>query len=192
MMVKQISLSFVSLLVLGACNSSSDTTQTETVVKTDSVIVTTADCPSLLVKAKHLDSLLLASEVLNPKLAIDAIVVFNDFASNCANDSLAPEFLLKGGQVAQAIKNYTKAEELFKKCTAAFPKYKNRGAALFLLARLYDEASMLNNETAAKLIYSQIIMEYPKSSYANDAKASLDNIGKTDEQIVQEFLKKNK
>lgn len=190
--MKQIIIAFMSMLVLGACNSSSDTIKKEDVVKKDSVVTNTVDCPSLLAKAKHFDSLLLTSEVLNPKLATDAIVVFNEFATNCANDSLAPEFLLKGGQVAQAIKNYSKAEELFKKCTATFPKYKNRGAALFLLARLYDEPTMLNNEVAAKLIYSQIIMEYPKSSYANDAKACMENIGKTDEQIVHEFLKKSK
>jgi len=182
----------MSMLVLGACNSSSDTTPKEVIVKKDSAVANATDCHSLLVKAKHLDSLLLAAEALNPKLAVDAIVVFNDFSTNCGNDSLAPEFLLKGGQVAQTIKNYSKAEELFKKCTIKFPKYKNRGAALFLLAQLYDEVSMLNNETEAKIIYTQIIMEYPKSSYANDAKACLENIGKTDEQLVQEFLKKNK
>jgi TolA-binding protein len=189
--MKQIIIALLSVLVLGACTSS-DTETKEVIIKKDSVIVNAMDCPSLLIKAKRLDSLLLASEVLNPKLAVEAIVVFTDVATHCGNDSLAPEFLLKGGQVAQAIKNYTKAEELFKKCAAAFPKYKNRGAALFLLARLYDEASMLNNEVAAKLIYSQIIMEYPTSSYATDAKACLQNIGKTDEQIVQEFLKKSK
>jgi len=191
MMLKISFYSFLLLFVLYSCNSSESTKQ-EPVVKKDSVTVVVEDCSALLSKAKYLDSLLLSSEVLNPKLANEAIVLFNGYGSNCASDSLAPEFLLKAGQVAQAIKNYTKAEEMYKKCTADFPKYKNRAAALFLLARLYDEEMMLNNETAAKIIYSQIVMEYPNSSYANDSKASLNNMGKTDEQLVQEFLKKNK
>ena len=46
---------------------------------------------------------------------------------------------------------------------------------------------MLNNETAAKIIYSQILLEYPNSSYANDSKACLNNMGKTDEQLVKEY-----
>lgn len=180
------------LFLLTACNSSTESAKQETVVQKDTMNVVVEDCPSVLIKAKYLDSLLLSSEVLDQKLANDAIVLFNGFGSNCASDSLAPEFLMKGGQVAQAIKNYTKAEELYKKCIAEFPKYKNRAATLFLLARLYDEETMLNNETAAKIIYSQIVMEYPNSPYANDSKASLNNMGKTDEQLVQEFLKKNK
>lgn len=191
MMLKISVYSFLLLFVLGACNSTSESTNQQTEVKKDSISVAVEDCPGLLIKAKHLDSLLLSSEVLDPKLANEAIILFNGFGSNCASDSLAPEFLLKAGQVAQAIKNYTKAEEMYKKCTADFPKYKNRAAALFLLARLYDEEMMLNNETAAKIIYSQIVMEYPNSAYANDSKASLNNMGKTDEQLVKEFLKKN-
>jgi outer membrane protein assembly factor BamD (BamD/ComL family) len=51
---------------------------------------------------------------------------------------------------------------------------------------------MLNNEAEAKIIYEQIIKEYPQSPFANDAKYCIKNIGKTDEQLVQEFLKKNK
>lgn len=179
-------------LFLGACNSATETNKELTEVKKDSVSEVVEDCPGLLNKAKKLDSMLLSSEVLDPKLANEAVVLFNGFGSNCANDSLAPEFLMKGGQVAQAIKNYTKAEELYKKCVADFPKYKNRAACLFLLARLYDEESMLNNETAARIIYSQVVLEYPNSVYASDAKAAVNNIGKTDEQLVKEFLKKNK
>lgn len=175
-----------------ACDSPQEKPKEITEVKKDTLPVFNEDCGALLIKAKQLDSLLLSSEVLNPKLANDAIVLFNGFGSNCAGDSLAPEFLMKAGQVAQAIKNYTKAEELYKKCALEFPKYKNRAACLFLLARLYDEEVMLNNETAAKIMYSQIIMEYPNSPYANDSKAALNNMGKTDEQLVHEFLKKNK
>lgn len=180
-------------LMLSACNSSTETTKGFTEVKKDSIpaVAVVEDCQSILLKAKKLDSMLLASEVLDPKLANEAIVLFNGFGSNCASDSLAPEFLMKGGQVAQAVKNYTKAEELYKKCGADFPRYKNRVACLFLLGRLYDEEAMLNNETAAKVIYSQLILEYPNTSYSNDAKAALNNMGKTDEQLVKEFLKKN-
>lgn len=182
----------MSMLVLGACNSSSDTTPKEVIVKKDSLISNEENCPSLLTKAKYYDSLLLIAEVLNQKLAEEAISAFSDVAFKCHDDSLAPVFLIKGGQVSQAVKKYSKAEELLKKCVTDHPQFKNRGAALFLLAQLYDEVSMLNNETEAKTIYTQIIMEYPKSSFANDAKACLENIGKTDEQLVQEFLKKNK
>ena len=63
---------------------------------------------------------------------------------------------------------------------------------MFLLAQLYDDASMLNDESEARTLYHQIIREYPESPYANDAKACIKNLGKTDEQLIEEFMKKNK
>lgn len=185
------------VLVLGAvvftsCTPS-ETAQEKSSVQKDSLKpVVVADCESLKINALKYDSLLLSSEVLDFQLASQGIEVFYNFSSVCIEDSLAPEFLMKAGQVAQAIKNYKKAEEMYQKCTAGFHKYKNRPAALFLLARLYDEPSMLNKEEDAGRIYAQIIMEYPNTPYANDAKVCAGNLGKTDEQLVHEFLKKNK
>ena len=129
---------------------------------------------------------------LNDKVADDAIKAFFSFAMKCKNDSLSPIFLVKAGQVAQSVRKYTKAQSCFIKCIEEFPDFKNRGAAMFLLAQLYDDKSMLNNESEARTIYEQLIREYPKSPFANDAKACVKNIGKTDEQLIEEFLKKNK
>ena len=61
-----------------------------------------------------------------------------------------------------------------------------------MLAQVYDDASMLNNETEAKKIYEQIIKEYPNTAWERDAKVCIKNLGKTDEQLVKEFLKNNK
>ncbi|MBK6985368.1 MAG: hypothetical protein IPH32_11690 [Bacteroidetes bacterium] len=61
-----------------------------------------------------------------------------------------------------------------------------------MLAQLYDDATKLNNEEEAAKYYRQVIREYPKSTFAEDAKAAIKNFGKTDEQLIQEFLKKNK
>jgi TolA-binding protein len=51
---------------------------------------------------------------------------------------------------------------------------------------------MLNNEQEAKSIYEKIIKEYPNTPFGDDSKNCLKNLGKTDEQLVEEFLKKNK
>jgi TolA-binding protein len=139
-----------------------------------------------------MDSILMKAVSVNPNLAEQAINAFNNFASTCKNDSLAPVFLLKAGQIAQTTRNFQQSQILLKKCVDEFPQFRNRGAALFLLAQVYDDASMLNNEVEAKNIYQQIIKEYPNTVWENDAKSCILNLGKTDEQIVQEFLKKNK
>lgn len=182
----------ISLVItLVSCGEHSDEQKTEE-VKIDTVVVNHGNCAIFYRDAKSLDSTLMKETTVNKDLAERAINAFNTYASECMNDSLAPIFLLKAGQVAQSIANYKQAEILLRKCTTAFPNFRNRGAALFLLAQLFDESTMLNNETEAKTIYEDIIKSYPNTAWARDAKASIANLGKTDEQLIQEFLKKNK
>lgn len=165
---------------------------------TDSLAQTAAqpqavnDCATYYRAAKKADSVLLVATTMNIQDADKAIQAFNSYGSFCRDKAEAAVYLLKGGQVARSIGKYTQAQAMLKQCATDFPEFKDRGAALFLLAQLYDEASMLNNEAEAKTLYQQIIKEYPKTPYATDAKAALANLGKTDEQLIQEFLKKNK
>lgn len=193
-MKKQLSFIITgTVLLFLSCGNPTDEKKTET-IKTDSVLTepVPGDCASYLKAAKKADSVLMVATTMNKADAEKALSAFNQFASFCRKDSLAPVFLLKGGQVARSIENYTQAQAMLKQCADDYPDFKNRGAALFLSAQLYDEVSMLNNEEEAKKLYQQIIKEYPKSPYAGDSKACLNNLGKSDEQLIQEFLKKNK
>lgn len=183
---------FITFLTLFISCGSNFSEKKQEVIKADTTIVELDKCTTLLNEAKRLDNILLKATVVNNNIAEQAIKAFYEFASNCKTDTLAPVFLVKAGQVAQSINKYTQAQSFFVKCNEEFPKFKNRGAALFLLAQLYDNSTMLNNESEARTIYEQIIREYPKSPFADDSKACIKNLGKTDEQLVEEFLKKNK
>lgn len=195
MMLHKISSLFFASIVFISCGSNVNSEKIE-VAKIDSVSATIetplTECEGLFKEAKQSDDILLRATVVNPDVAARAIIAFFNYANLCKNDSLAPVFLIKAGQVAQSIGKFDQAQTFFTKCKDDFPKFKNRGAALFLLAQLFDDASKLNNEENASKIYKQIIKEYPNSTFAEDSKACLKNIGKTDEQLVQEFLKKNK
>lgn len=192
-MVKQL-ISFVSVCVLLASCNSTPKEQTEKVIAADSLSTTpdAGECGKLYAQAKASDEILMRALTLDKTVATKAINDFNAYASVCKNDSLAPVFLVKAGQVAQAIGNFNQAQAMLNKCVNGYTQFKNRGAALFLLAQLYDDPKMLNNEEEAKKIYEQIISEYSKTSYATDARAAIQNLGKTDEQLIQEFLKKGK
>ncbi len=192
-MLKKIGILISAVVLLNSCGTS-DETKKEEALKGDSTkaLVIGGDCKMLLLDATRMDSILLKANKVDPNLAEQAINAFNNFASTCKDDSLAPIFLLKAGQIAQSVGKFQQSQILLKKCTDEFPMFRNRGAALFLLAQVYDDASMLNNETEAKKIYDQIIKEYPNTAWERDAKACIKNLGKTDEQLVQEFLKNNK
>lgn len=158
--------------------------------KTNSVY--TNDCRNLYLEARKNDSIILLATELDPKVGNTAIKAFSDFSFYCGNDSLAPMFLLKAGQIAEAINNLPQAQLSFERVIKDFPKYKDRGAAMFLLAHMYDEAHLLNDEEKAKQLYLEIIDTYPGTDWSANARAAMNLLGKTDEQIVKEFETKGK
>ncbi|MBK6983698.1 MAG: hypothetical protein IPH32_02555 [Bacteroidetes bacterium] len=122
------------------------------VVKKDSVIVPSNDCQTLFKEAKAADDVLLRATTVNGNDAEKAIIAFYNFANICKEDTLAPVFI-KAGQVAQTLNKFSQAQAFFTKCIDEFPDFKNRGAAIFLLAQLYDDATKLNNEEEAAKYY---------------------------------------
>ena len=165
----------------------------------DSIVMTRAprrdlktDCRQLRREARRMDSTLLKQTEIDKNLGIKAIKAFTRLAYECPDDSVSPIYLIKAAQVAQAIRNVPQAKTALDKCIADYPNFKDRPAALFLLAQLYDETTYLNNELEAKKLYQKIIDEYPKSPWADNAKGALKFIGKSDKQIIEELEKKQK
>lgn len=150
------------------------------------------DCADLKKQALRMDSIILKQTDVNKKVANDAIKAFTEFASHCSSDSIAPIYLIKTAQIAQAVNNSPQAKVVLETCINDYPNFKDRAAAIFLLAQLYDEVEYLNNEEQAKILYQKIIDEYPKSDWVISAKGALKFIGKTDEQIIEEIQNQNK
>lgn len=186
---------FVVFLMFVNCNGSKTEEKNtgeetkDSTAKTNSVY--TNDCRSLYLDALKNDSIILASTEVKPEVGNKAIKSFADFAFYCQNDTLAPIFLLKAGQIAASINNLPQAQVCYEKCYKDFPHFKNRAAAMFLLAQLYDEVKLLNDEDKARELYSTIINSFPNTEWSAQADAARGLLGKTDEQIVKEFEKKN-
>jgi tetratricopeptide (TPR) repeat protein len=151
-----------------------------------------SDCRSLFSEARRMDSILHGETEIETGKANQAIEAFTDFSYYCASDTLAPVFLIKTAQVARSIQNIPQAKKVLDKCINDYPNFKDRPAAIFLLAQLYDEPGYLNNEYEAKKLYEKIIQEFPKSDWAESARGALMFIGKNDEEMLREIKKKNR
>ncbi len=187
--------SFCVLCAMVSCqNTEQQTTQNKELTNknTDTLAGANDECEKLLLDAQKYDQIFLNATSLDANVALTGVVAFYNYANICHNDTLGPIYLFKAGQVCASINDADKARTMYEKCIADYPKFNNRGAALFLLAQLYDNQTVLHNEKTAKEIYQQIIKEYPNSSYATDAKAAIQNLGKSDEELVKEFINKNK
>jgi len=183
-----------TLFFLFACNSSNNEAKQNDLIAKDSIkpvidTPVTKDCAVLYKNALMMDSIVLAQNEVNTEIANRSIRAFTDYAFYCESDSMSPIYLVKTAQIAMAINNANQAKVVLDRCISNYPKFKNKPAAMFMLAQLYDEQHLLNNEEDAKRIYEALIYEYPKSDWATNARAAIKLLGKTDEQIVKEFNK---
>lgn len=186
-----------SLFFLVACNSSKEEAPKDSIATRDSISTVAVDtpvvkdCAILYKRARAMDSTILKALEVDVAVANKAIRAFTDYAFYCESDSLSPIFLIKTAQIAMSINNPNQAKVVLDRVLSNYPKFKNKPAAIFMLAQLYDEQTLLNNEAEAKKLYEQLVYEYPKSEWASSAKAAIKLLGKSDEQIVNEFSKKN-
>ncbi len=143
----------------------------------------------LLEQIKTFEKELYVAEKLDPIKADMAISTYSEFIEKFPDDSLTPDFLFKAGEVATANIQYKQAVGYYKSLANRFPDYKYKEEAYYLQAHIWD--NFLNNDDSARVIYEAVIQKFPASHYAQDAKAAIQNLGKTDEQLIEEFKKKN-
>lgn len=130
------------------------------------------------------------SMTLDPNVASVAVMAYDNFVTHFPNDSLTPDFLFKAAEISTANQQYNQALTYYKTITTKYPNYKLVPESLYLQGYLLD--NFLNEDAKAKVIYEEVIAKYPALSYASDAKAAINNLGKTDEELIKEFQKKNK
>jgi len=131
-----------------------------------------------------------ASAQLDPNLGMLSVKAYSDFAKMFPEDSLTPDFLFKAGEIATACQQYSQAMIYYTGITEKYPDFKLAPESLYLQANLLD--NFLNDDVKAKIVYEKVIAKYPTLPYAEDAKAAIQNLGKSDEELIKEFEKKNK
>jgi hypothetical protein len=130
-----------------------------------------------------------ASTTLNAELGKSAVHEYLGYAALHPGDSLSADFLFKGGEIATAIQAYSNALHCYEMITTSYPSFVYARESLYLQGYLLD--NFMNEDAKAKIIYEQFLAKYSEGSYVADAKAAITNLGKTDEELIKEFEKKN-
>ena len=141
-------------------------------------------------KIKALETEMHKAVEIDNTVANNAIALYTEFALDFPEDTLAPEYLFKAGEVSTATKKYKRALDCYENILSNYPQYKHYMESLYLKAFLLD--NFLNDDVAAKIVYEEVIKQFPTTNYAKDAKSAIANLGKTDEQIIEEIEKKNR
>ncbi len=131
-----------------------------------------------------------ASQPGETKLAGVLIDSYIDYVDNYPSDKDAPGFLFKAADIAMNMNRSQQAIKLFQRIIKEYPDYDKVPQCLFLQGYVYE--NNLGNLQKAKEIYQEFLDKYPNDEFADDAQVSIQNLGKSPEQLIKEFEEKSK
>jgi len=122
--------------------------------------------------------------------ARELIEMYISYAEEYPEDSNAVEYLFKAADIAMNIFDSQKAIYLYDKIYSDYPTFRKRPECLFLKGYVYE--NNLGQLDEAKAIYTEFLQKYPDNDFADDAEVSLNNLGKSPEELIKEFEEKMK
>jgi tetratricopeptide (TPR) repeat protein len=122
---------------------------------------------------------------------IDSIAVNNllaayeAFADKYPGDTTAANFLFKAADFYRYMGKPLKSIGIYEKIYHNYPNFDKRPYALFLQGFMFENE--VGNTEAAKIKYREFLKAFPEHAIAKDVKLTLENLGKTPEQLLAEF-----
>jgi len=120
---------------------------------------------------------------------LELLSSYQNFALKYPKDSLSPEYLYKAAALTNSIGRGTQAIELYETIIQNYPDFKKLPDCYFMEAFVYE--NVLGNIGKAAEKYSEFIEKFPNHPLADDALTALKFLGKTPDEILQEFGKMN-
>jgi len=122
---------------------------------------------------------------IDPTTASNMIQAYISFAENFKEDSLAPEYLYKAADISMNMNQGSQAILYLENLKLKYPDYKNIPVCLFLQAFIYED--QLKDYKTAESLYNQFMEKYPNHELYDDAESSVNNMGKSLEEIIESF-----
>jgi len=121
-------------------------------------------------------------EVLNER--------YDRFVKENPEHEMAPVYLDNAANIARKKKDYKTALEYYNRIVKDYPQSENIVDTKFLIAFVYD--AELNNKEKAREQYQAVVDEYPNHILGRNAKARLENLHMSDEELIEHFESMNK
>ncbi|MEJ5302351.1 MAG: tetratricopeptide repeat protein [Bacteroidales bacterium] len=121
--------------------------------------------------------------ILNPERGSEMINLYTEYFKKYPDDTLSAKYLFDAAGLKVTLKDYYGAINIYDTIINRFPSTHTAPQALFMKAFTYDNYLQRINE--ARQYYQQFIERYPNHSLTNDAKKSIEFLGKTDEEIMK-------
>ncbi len=99
------------------------------------------------------------------------------------------EYLYKAAEIARSLRTFPKALSIYDWIIDSYPEYDKAPTTLFLKGFIVENE--LKNDDMAREVYNTFLEKYPAHDLADDVKFLLENLGKSNEEIL-ELIENNK
>jgi len=123
--------------------------------------------------------------IIDKKMAANMILAYTQYVDNFPEDEQSPDYLFKAADVSINIFHSQQTINLFNRLLNDYPNNDKIAEVLFLKAFTFD--NYMQEYDSAKIYYQAFLSKYPKHNFAKDAKMSMENLGKSPEDIVKGF-----
>lgn len=113
------------------------------------------------------------------------IQAYENFVIAYPEDSLAPEYLYKGSEIAMSLQMSGRAIEGFQRIIIEYPDFDKVATCIFMKAFIYE--NYMQQYDTARSLYQEFLEKYPGHVLAEDALVSIQNMGKSLEELIKSW-----
>lgn len=117
--------------------------------------------------------------------AQEMMQTYENFVDTYPDDSLAAEYLYKGGELAMNLEMSGRAIKTFQRILLDYPDFDKAASCIFLQAYIYE--NQMQQYDVAKGLYKEFVEKYPSHILAEDALVSIQNMGKSLEELIKSW-----
>lgn len=187
MMKKIFLIAGVSILTFSCGNNTNEEVFVEDQLEEDKVVDTMEERVSEI--DKYTAILFADSLNFNKPAAENLLAAYEDYLEHDKFEAISFTYQFKAGELAKALKKPHVAIKHFNDLMDRDPDNDLAPMALFYKAMIVGDD--LGEHETAKIYYQEFIDMYPDHPFAESAKASIDLQGKSLDEIVEGFEKKN-
>jgi tetratricopeptide (TPR) repeat protein len=118
----------------------------------------------------------------------DLVHDYEAYAEAYPDDTAGARFLFKAAEFYRYMRKPDKAIETYRRVYNNYPSFETRPYALFLQGFIFENE--LGKIDSARAIYKSFLTNYPNDPLSKDVRITLDNLGKSPEQLIKEFEQK--
>jgi len=125
----------------------------------------------------------------NPDDAGRLMNLYERFADSLPDDNNSPEYLFKAADISMYRSDAMHTISMLDRFLTRYPTHERVAMSMFLKAFVFD--SQIGDTASARRFYEEFIERFPEEEFAEDAKMAIKNLGKSPEDLINEFEKLN-